>query len=365
MTTSAAPDLLQRNAAARIRFVADPEPGVVMMACPVRDRGLLLNRLSLPHKEKLQRLYRRFFSDEAARLDELAAHERSFLRDVGYLVTPAEEPEPVRFACIADDPARVALDPSFRLHTGGDTAFSGPWVEAGHPTGYVADPRLGYEIPLWIADEDAPLYARLRGERARLPVAPPPAALDAEALHACFARRGFVIVRDILPPALVAAARRYLGELTRNGYLHYEPKDLHYTLFDEALGVELHRLLTPLVQRLADEPIKPSYSYVTHYVAGAALLPHTDNERCQISLAIALDHQPARSRQDAWPLCLVDPASGQEVRALLGAGDALLFRGQRMTHYREGRLGPGETMISLLLHYVAASFEGPLGPGDV
>jgi hypothetical protein len=109
---------------------------------------------------------------------------------------------------------------------------------------------------------------------------------------------------------------------------------------------------------MAGRPVRPSYCYVGSYVRGASLLPHTDRQQCEYSISLTIDYEPARTRQDAWPLYLA-PKDESPVAIKLAMGDGLLYRGRALTHYRE-TLTDGDLATSVFLHYVDADFRGSL-----
>src|SRR5262249_28985914 len=125
---------------------------------------------------------------------------------------------------------------------------------------------------------------------------------------------------------------------------------------DPLAGV-FHRQLAPLVSALAGRPLKPSYSYVASYEPGALLRVHRDRAQCEYSLSILIDFVPEPALAAPWPLHLFDGAG--RVTLFQALGDAVLYRGREILHYRDAFLS-GQVSTSMLLHYVPTSFSDSL-----
>jgi hypothetical protein len=171
--------------------------------------------------------------------------------------------------------------------------------------------------------------------------------------------RGYAVVRDLVPAALAAGLRDYFRALVDEGHLPLgDGRATRFWRHRDPVADRLHVAIADLVQRASPAPVKPSYSYFCEYVAGSELEKHTDREACGLTLSITIDASPSARREDAWPLCVED-ADGSVFRALLGRGDALLFKGRERPHFRE-RLDDGKRSASLMLHFVPPDFEGSL-----
>ena len=107
----------------------------------------------------------------------------------------------------------------------------------------------------------------------------------------------------------------------------------------------------------AAEPVKPSYVYFASYQGGAELERHTDRPQCEFSITYCLDFTPEPVRATPWPILLDTPAG--RVTVYQAIGDALLYRGCQVPHYRR-RLQEGATSSSFFFHFVREDFTGPL-----
>ncbi|MGH6674145.1 MAG: hypothetical protein ACRECV_19530 [Xanthobacteraceae bacterium] len=103
--------------------------------------------------------------------------------------------------------------------------------------------------------------------------------------------------------------------------------------------------LRPRVEQEAGLALYPTFSYVRLYKHGDALRRHRDRPACEISVSLNVGQIP----DEPWPI-YVENAAGP-CAALLGAGDALLYRGYDCFHWREPYAG--QSLAQVFLHYVA------------
>ncbi|MGV3526349.1 MAG: hypothetical protein ACO1RX_19170 [Candidatus Sericytochromatia bacterium] len=193
-------------------------------------------------------------------------------------------------------------------------------------------------------------------ERLLLESAVPPLA---KVLADSLAAQDYLILQALLPPLQVSALRSHIQSLTAQGFfmlgdaqvpqrgmIHNEPV-LRFWQFQVA----------HLLQALIPGGVKASYAYLATYAPGATLHPHTDRAQCTWNLSLLLDSAPEQARANAWPLYL--QTGTQTTRVQLGLGDAVLYPGARMPHWRETL--PADQYVSLgLLHFVAPDFAEDL-----
>jgi hypothetical protein len=106
---------------------------------------------------------------------------------------------------------------------------------------------------------------------------------------------------------------------------------------------ELLLKLTPKICDIVGKELYPTYSYSRMYYPGASMPPHTDRNACEISMSLCISGEP-------WPLWfqLDRPTS-----AFLNPGDAVVYQGIEVTHWRDVYAGAGCTCV--FLHWVDAS----------
>ena len=121
------------------------------------------------------------------------------------------------------------------------------------------------------------------------------------------------------------------------------------TVYGDAEVDALMQDIKPLIEAHSGLKLHPTYSYARIYKKGDALAPHRDRDACEISISLNLGQEP-----DA-PWTLYIGSENAAFAAILGAGDALLYRGTELTHWRAPY--EGERLFQVFLHYVDA--DGP------
>jgi hypothetical protein len=180
-----------------------------------------------------------------------------------------------------------------------------------------------------------------------------------EALRSRFQHHGYAPVRGLIHPFHIAALRRYFRWRMRNGMLHLGDDQVarRYVAHNDGALRFFHGQLAGRVSRLVGESVKPSYVYLASYLAGAELEKHTDRSQCEFSLTLCLDYSPEPEHETSWPIRLECDRSDLTVYQAIG--DALLYRGTRLPHYRNP-LPAGHTSTSVFFHYVPQNFAGAL-----
>lgn len=161
-----------------------------------------------------------------------------------------------------------------------------------------------------------------------------------------FARDQYALVPGLAPAAMVEKARRYLANALAQGRMGKGDTLVPGTpfLYGDQMLDWLLETLRPSVERLTGLQLYPTYSYARVYGHGASMRAHRDRPACEISVSLNLGQEP-----DApWALHIGN--DGDDFPALLTPGDALLYRGMAMTHWREPYAG--EKLFQAFLHYV-------------
>ena len=121
----------------------------------------------------------------------------------------------------------------------------------------------------------------------------------------------------------------------------------HYS--DIAMETLLEKLVEPMSKETGLNLI-PTYSYARIYKKGDVLKRHKDRYSCEVSMTMNLGGDP-------WPIYL-EPSGKTDkegVKIDLEPGDALIYRGCEVEHWREAF--EGENCGQVFLHYNDASGE--------
>ena len=103
-------------------------------------------------------------------------------------------------------------------------------------------------------------------------------------------------------------------------------------------------LLRDTVAGVAQKNLAPSYSYARIYYKGATLGRHHDRPSCQYSATVCI-----KNDVNPWDIYIQDN-HGQEHAVALQEGDMLIYRGDKLDHWREEY--QENKQIQVFIHYV-------------
>ena len=173
----------------------------------------------------------------------------------------------------------------------------------------------------------------------------PPAAISP--LAATFARQRYVVVPGMIGLQEAASLSAYMDRRNAEGQMSLADEHVPQTPCTYG-DLEMERLLGrlgPKLEVLTGLRLFPTYSFARIYKNGDVLTPHRDRPACEVSLSLNLGQEP----EEPWPLWL-RTHEGQDVPVMLRPGDALIYRGIELAHWREAY--PGHKLAQVFLHYV-------------
>jgi len=311
---------------------------------------------------------------DAATSDTIDAQNLSFLTQAGIVIEPDDVPQEVR--------PRFPLSPSlldliphkFRVDVPDrnlrfdrenvyvQTAMRRPDAHAPGIPPWTGFPN---ELPLvWVFDPRTEMWAAYHTDTTEIED------LDRELLH--YARilvddaspvapiepvaDGVAVLREVISPLQIAAARAYARGLEREGYLQIDEQKRFFKHNDELFRF-LHRQTGYLLRRITGEMIIPSYTYLSVYREDAELERHVDRPQCIWNASLLIDTTRDDDDGRTWPIYLETTQGTREVR--LDLGDAVVYRGAEVPHWRP-KAAEGERQTLVLMHYVPFDFTGSL-----
>eukprot|EP01012_Entosiphon_sulcatum_P034517 TRINITY_DN43788_c0_g1_i1.p1 TRINITY_DN43788_c0_g1~~TRINITY_DN43788_c0_g1_i1.p1 ORF type:complete len:480 (+),score=92.77 TRINITY_DN43788_c0_g1_i1:23-1441(+) len=185
----------------------------------------------------------------------------------------------------------------------------------------------------------------------------------------------YFFVRRMLPPYALQVAQDCYRKLILGKHLHFkDPQATRYISYNDLVGRFLQAQYRELVERIVDAPVKPTYTYFGGYVGSAVLAPHTDRQQCEFTVTLNLDVNPADAYcpvglgKKARPGVTADfrgdpnermPPQAEQVYVYPRPGDALLFKGRHLVHWRH-QIPSWQNCTNIFLHYVPSGFTGSL-----
>jgi hypothetical protein len=170
----------------------------------------------------------------------------------------------------------------------------------------------------------------------------------------------WTIVRALYNPVGASAFRAWVDHSRRfyrdGDALVANRMNCHNDRLCRSFHVEFSKVLIPLFPEL----VKPSYCYLGIYHDQAELPKHTDREQCRWNVSVILDSSPEITNlNDSWPIYL-EPAACEQVRLSAVIGDAIVYRGDKIPHWREPLPKQFNQVSICFFHYVHRSFSGSL-----
>ncbi|HSF95844.1 MAG TPA: hypothetical protein VLA52_12535, partial [Thermohalobaculum sp.] len=154
---------------------------------------------------------------------------------------------------------------------------------------------------------------------------------DAASDATAFGRSGYRALRGLLAGAELAAVDSWARSMeVASGTGRADDQVAGAPAFYAPAVTEfLLGKFAPAVEQAIGCRVFPTYSYLRIYKAGSRLARHTDRAACEFTLSLALGCDSPRP----WPIGL-ETAEGAR-SFTLAPGDALLFRGCELSHWRD------------------------------
>jgi len=170
--------------------------------------------------------------------------------------------------------------------------------------------------------------------------------LDGASAPAAFRRHGYLVVPQLIDPALADFFWSYVHTKFASLLLGSGGPLVPDSLggYGDPAFEGLLEFLRPRIEKQSGLMLHPTYSHFRLYKNGNELRRHRDRPACEISVSLNIGQMPA----DPWPIH-VEGDSGSYA-ATLAPGDALLYRGIDLVHWREAYAG--NQLVQVFLHYV-------------
>ena len=162
-----------------------------------------------------------------------------------------------------------------------------------------------------------------------------------------FGRQGYLLLSALLEPALANFFWSYVHTKAACRLLEFggdcQVPNTPYAYGDPAFD-GLLEYLRPRIEEHSGLSLSPTYSYFRMYKHGDTLERHRDRPACEISVSLNIGQVPSTP----WPFYV--EGNMEPYSALLSPGDALLYRGIDVFHWREPF--QGNHLVQVFLHYV-------------
>jgi hypothetical protein len=161
-----------------------------------------------------------------------------------------------------------------------------------------------------------------------------------------FETNGYVVLRQFIPRMMCAYISENIRALEARSSFDYGDSQVEkaFSAASPVITDTLLDVVTPILSKAINCELYPTYSYLRIYMKGAVLDKHQDRNSCEVSATLPLSYVGP----GVWPLCL--ETNGTVNRVELEPGDALIYKGIEIPHWREPF--EGERQVQVFLHYV-------------
>lgn len=170
-----------------------------------------------------------------------------------------------------------------------------------------------------------------------------------------FKKHKYQIIKNLVPHANINFLKTYcnlfetqsysLKPMTEEDPFPYEIPETKKT-FNWYSGFHtesLCRLYKEKISKIVGKELAESYSYHRTYYKNSKLVYHVDRESCEYSASICIVKDKVE-----WPLYI--KLENETIGIILNEGDAVIYQGTLLPHWRDEFLGERHTQF--FLHYV-------------
>lgn len=136
-----------------------------------------------------------------------------------------------------------------------------------------------------------------------------------------------------------------------------------YSKYGDMLFDTLADGLKNNIESILDLKLLTTYSYHRLYTTNSELEIHKDRESCEISatLCLGFNVENVNEKEYVWPFFVQDK-DANKVSVNLNPGDLILYRGDKLFHWREPFLGKNHAQV--FLHYNVDTEENKIRKYD-
>jgi hypothetical protein len=161
-----------------------------------------------------------------------------------------------------------------------------------------------------------------------------------------FKKNGYFAARGLVTRRGLSFLYDYASKSARGGSMTSGDEQIPATpcRYADPFMESLLEMLVPKAESITSLRLFPTYSYFRVYKTGDVLKRHLDRPACEVSLTLNLGFEAEKP----WPIWL--EVNGEARTVSLEPGDALLYKGIELPHWREPFMG--EHSAQVFLHFV-------------
>ena len=167
-------------------------------------------------------------------------------------------------------------------------------------------------------------------------------------------RLGYTIERNFLDAESLTILSKYMeNKLAREEFIvrknNADPnlEASEYYTYADPMGEMLLENKLEHLQEITGKSLSPTYSFARVYVDEDSLEKHTDRPSCEYSVTVNINYAGEK-----WPIWMLS-LEGKPVEIVLSPGDAVVYKGCEVPHWRNPMIQCGGTATAqIMLHYV-------------
>ena len=145
----------------------------------------------------------------------------------------------------------------------------------------------------------------------------------------------YIVLKDFIPQFVINKLYGWYNDNRSKFTLRSEQGLAYnaYCCFDNDTFLSLNTLfdvLTPRVESITKSKLIPTYNYGRVYTKDSYMDKHKDRAQCDLSMTLTI----AFNNRTPWPINLKNPVTNEEKEVSLYSGDALIYRGGEIQHWR-------------------------------
>ena len=164
-------------------------------------------------------------------------------------------------------------------------------------------------------------------------------------------KEGFLILRKFIPHFFADYLKIYFDTLKTNDKLQKGDAQVGNSLctYGDPAFDTFMLMSAPLISGAVGKQLFPTYTYARIYYKGSELLPHIDRDECEHSVSVFLGGE----YDTLWPIWMLNKeVHKQPQMCALYSGDAVVYQGNKVHHWRDGF--EGTSHYQLFMHFVEA-----------
>jgi len=164
-------------------------------------------------------------------------------------------------------------------------------------------------------------------------------------MHQELEKKGYVLCKQFLRKELAEYLAYQILQEKEKGLMSCDTQVTHSSFrYNMPLIRTLHLYEQERVSSLCNKQLTPTYCYTRIYYKDSDLKPHKDRDACEYSITLHIQGS------EPWEIYMEDFTTKEHIPIILDPGDAVLYKGCDIVHYRKPF--QGEYYIQCFLHYV-------------